>query len=175
MFNSDIISDLLSKKILSIDNNRDSGILTIKCIPNLLSNEQKKELDKFIEAILKQLNEFKKEKGIVTDCVKKDNEGNIHITLPTPKMYDEFIKLLARKNLLPKQVIEQKEDKQPAFKEGINHFNATSFSTKLMPPPSKSKFIDAGLNKTELNNLSKQDEIKSSIRPRSPSDGPKPK
>jgi len=168
MFNSDIISDLLSKKLLLIDNNRDSGILTIKllCSPSMLSNEQRKELNNFFEAILKQLDEFKKEKGITTDCVKKENEGNIYISLPTPKMYDEFIKILTRKNLLPKQVIEQKEDKKAVFQEGVNHFNLTPFSTKLTYESSK---------KTNQVNEDLKKDKPSTIRPRLPSDGPKPK
>ena len=70
-FNPEVISDLLSKKLLIIDNARDSGILTIKVqgSASLLSNDQRKELKKFVEVILKELDEFKKEKKCETNCV----------------------------------------------------------------------------------------------------------
>jgi hypothetical protein len=173
MFNTEIISDLLSKKVLSIDNNKASGILTIKLLCN--PGEQRKELDKFIEAILTQLDGFKKDKGIVADCMKRDNEGSLYISLSPPKMYDEFIKLLARKKLLPRQVIEQQENKQAVFQEGIDHFNSTPFSTKLTYASRKNTLTDEELSKAEKQNLSKKDDKASSIRPRSPSDRPKPK
>jgi RNA binding exosome subunit len=169
LFNTEIISDLLSKKILLIDNNKDSGILTIKflCAASILSIEQRKELNKFFEAILKQLDDYKKGKGIVTDCIKREDNGNLYIALSNPKMYDEFIKILARKKLLPTQVIEQKENKQQIFQEGIDHFNQTPFLTKLVFGSRKNA------TEEELQKLEKQNS--SSIRPRSPLDGPKPK
>lgn len=165
MFNTDVISDLLFMNSLLINNNRDTGILTIKllCIPG----EKRKEVDKFIEAILKQLDEFKKDKGIVADCVKRDNDGSLHITISPPKMYDEFIQLLAKKQLLPMQVINQQENKQPVYQKDINHFNLNPFSTKLTyATRKKANLIDEDLIKKEK---------ALSIRPRTPSDGPKPK
>jgi len=166
MFNTDVISDLLSMKSLLIQNNRDSGILTIKllCVPV----EKRKDVDKFIEAILKQLDEFKKDKGIVADCIKRDNDGSLYITLSPPKMYDEFIQLLARKKLLPKQVIEQQENKYAEFQKDMNHFNPTPLSTKLTYESRK----NTNLTDEELSKIEKLKA--SSIRPRSPSDGPKP-
>jgi hypothetical protein len=69
-FDSEVISELLSKRLLSIDNDRDKGTLEIKllCEPGLLSTEQKYELRKYINAILHELNEFKKENNIASDC-----------------------------------------------------------------------------------------------------------
>lgn len=148
IFNQEIISDLLSKNILVINNDRDSGILTIKlqCKPNLLSEEQKNEFKKFVDTILEELDEFKKEKGILTNCetVEQDNVGNflsLRITLPTPTAYDAFIQRLASKNLLLKQNIEQKEN--VAYEENMNHFNPTPLSMKPSP------ILNKGVKSTE--------------------------
>ena len=56
----------------------------------------------------------------------------------------------------------------------MDHFNQTPFSTKLAYG-SRKHASDEDLNKLEKQNLTKKDEKTSSIRPRSPSDGPKPK
>ena len=81
---------------------------------------------------------------------------------------------LARKNLLPKEVIEQKESKQAAYQEGIDHFNPTPLSTKLTYG-SRKNATDEELKKFEKHNVNKKDDKATSIRPRSPLDGPKPK
>lgn len=172
-FNPEVISELLSKKLLVIDNDREKGILTIKlqCDPNSLSPEQRNELKKFVNAVLNELNEFKKEKGLSADCYKieKDKDGNIlslRIALPTPTLYDSFIQRLASKNLLPVQNIEQIKNEKNVYPEGANHFNPTPLSTKLTPE-----------NKKPIEDESQKAE-KSSIHPKSPFDGlkgPKPK
>ena len=56
-FNPEIISEMLSKGLLLIDNNRELGILTItlQCSPRFLSAEQSRELKKYIDAILQEL------------------------------------------------------------------------------------------------------------------------
>jgi len=179
-FNSEVISDLLSKKLLLIENNRDSGILTIKlqCNQDVLSEEQRKELGKFVDTILKELDSFKKEKKISADCaiLEKDHAGNflsLRIHLPKPTLYDEFIQRLARKNLLPTQVLAQQGKEQIVYQEGMNHFKQTPFSTKLTHPTNKKiKSIDEEKYAAGKKSI---EEKSSSIRPRSPLDGLKPK
>lgn len=160
LFNTEIISELLSKKLLFIDSNNELGILSIKCNPELLSKDQKNELKKFIDVLLNELEAFKKEKGITANCstIDKDAAGNIislRITLPTPAVYDAFIKRLVNTNLLPAQI--QQKQEIGKYQEGINHFHPTPLSMK--PTPS----------------VKKDEEKKSTIRPRSPLDGLKPK
>lgn len=171
-FNPEVISELLSKKLLMIDNDRDKGVLTIKlqCDPNLLSQEQKDELKRYVNAILKELNELKKEKGISADCytLQKDKDENIlslRISLPNPTLYDEFIQRLANRNLLPQQNIAQHKNEKVTYPEDGNHFKPTPFSNKPTPDNKKSK--------EEL--IQNQGEKKSGIKPKSPLDGFKPK
>ncbi|GEM_PF-4034596 len=170
-FNPEVISELLFKRILLIENS-DSGMLTVRLLlsPSTLSDDQRKELKKFIKSILAELDAFKKENGILADCVEKDksNEYNLFISFPTkPKMYDKFIQLLAEKQLLPMQIIKQQENKQPVYQKDMNLFNLTPFSTKLTyASGKKANLIDEDLIKKEK---------ALSIRPRTPSDGPKPK
>lgn len=167
-FDQEVISELLSKnKILVIENNKESGILTLKLQydPNLLPPEQKIELDKFFNAILKAFNDFKNENGISSDrrVIEQDKNGNIlsiQITLPIPTQYDNFIKQLDSKNLLPLQNIEQQANQRVVYPEGVNLFRSTS----PKPTPQSGR----KLTKEE------EERKRSSIRPRSPSDGLKP-
>lgn len=106
-FNPEVIAELIAKGLLAIDNNRESMTLTIKllCEPDSLSKEQRQELKKFMQAILQELDDFKKENHISEACVSviHDKEGNIlslSMTLPTLALYDAFIRQLAN-NLLP--------------------------------------------------------------------------
>lgn len=167
-FNPEIISELLSKRLLLIDNDRDLGTLTIKLLCNLkdLSPEQRNEFKKFIDTILNELEEFKKENGISNRCnlPEYDKEGNIlslRIALPTQTFYEAFILRLASKNLLPIQNIEQKAKERVTYQEGINLFNPTPLSAKPIPSANR-KAEDEEAHK------------KSSIRPKSPLDGLKP-
>jgi hypothetical protein len=171
-FNPKIISELLSKKILVIDNDKEKGMLTIKLLldPNSLSQEQRNELKKFMNAILNELNEFKKEKNITANCytIQKDKDGNImalSIALPTPTLYDAFIQRLANKNLLPIQNIEQEKNKKVAYPQDGNHFNPSPLSTRPTPE-------NKNIAEEEAQNTGKK---KSHIKPKSPADGLKPK
>ena len=115
-FDPEIISDLLAKRLLFIDNNNELGTLTIKllCNPKDLSPKQRDEFKKFVDAILKTLEEFKKENSISNRCnlLKKDKEGNIlslRIMSLNPPHYDAFIQRLSNKNLLPLPPANKKE------------------------------------------------------------------
>lgn len=110
-FNPEIIAELIASKKLDVNNDRDSMTLTISllCEPDELSPVQRQELKKYLEAILEELTEFKKEHGIDENCfnIIRDEEGNI-LSLSisfktvdlTVALYDAFIKQLAN-NLLP--------------------------------------------------------------------------
>ncbi|WP_392537553.1 hypothetical protein [Legionella sp. 227] len=106
-FDPGVIAELVAKGLLVIDNDRKSMTLTInlQCDPNSLSEEQREELKKFMKAILKEFNAFKEKHHLSDDCLNmtQDEEGNIVslcMSLPTLKLYDEFIQQLAN-NLLP--------------------------------------------------------------------------
>ncbi|WP_010655125.1 hypothetical protein [Fluoribacter dumoffii] len=106
-FDPEIIEQLIAEGKLLVDSDRESLTLTIKllCEPNELTEEQREELKKFMKAIIKEFNEFKKEHNLSDDCIKiiKDEEGNIlslRITMPTLALYDAFIQRLAN-NLVP--------------------------------------------------------------------------
>lgn len=142
-FNPDIIAMLVADKKLLIENDSEAGVITIKlrCDPSSLSDKQKSELKKFINAILDELDAFKKENGITTNCktIDQDKEGNIlslRIALPTPQLYDNFIKRLAD-NLLPPQKLEQQEKTGANHQAGKNDFNPTPFSRNARPDANK--------------------------------------
>lgn len=106
-FDPKVIEELIAKGLLLVDNDRKSMTLTIKllCEPNALTIEQRQELKKFMETIIKEFNTFKNEHNLSDDCMKiiRDEKGNIlslHITLPTLALYDAFIERLAN-NLVP--------------------------------------------------------------------------
>lgn len=130
-FNPKIIAELIAKGLLDVINDRESMTLTIKlmCDPKSLSQEERLELKKFNEAILKELNQFKVENIISIDCVDitRSAEGDmlsLRITLPTLALYDAFIQRLAN-NLLPPQTMELKtKDKA----EEAHHNTPTPFS-----------------------------------------------
>ncbi len=106
-FDPKIIEELIAKGLLLVENDRASMTLTIKllCEPNVLTEEQRKEFKKFMEAIIKEFYEFKDENNLSNDCMSiiQDAEGNIlslRINMPTLALYDAFIQRLAN-NLVP--------------------------------------------------------------------------
>ena len=181
IFNSEVISDLLSKELLLIDNDRNSGILTVKLRYSfgLLSEERRDALKNFVDAILKELRDFKKENGISASCAAMENDNerdftSLRITLPKPGLYDAFIQRLASKNLLPVQNIEQNE--KVVYQEGMNHFNPSPLSMKSTPITSKNlKKTDEEKHQAQKHGVSKKEEKTFATRPRSPLDGLKPK
>ena len=89
-FDPEIIAELIAKGLLLVDSDRISMTLSIKlqCEPSQLTEEQREELKKFMEAIIKEFNEFKEENHLSDDCIQilQDKEGNIcslRITMPT--------------------------------------------------------------------------------------------
>lgn len=106
-FDPEVIADLIAKGLLLVDSDRESMTLTIKllCEPNVLSEEQKEELKKFMEAIVTEFNEFKEEYHLSDECIQiiQDEKGNLcslRITMPTLALYEAFIQRLAN-NLIP--------------------------------------------------------------------------
>ena len=106
-FDPEIIAALIAKGLLLVDSDRSSMTLSIKllCEPNELNNEQREEFKKFMTAIVKECNEFKKTNHLSDDCMKivQDEKGNVlslRITMPTLALYDAFIQRLAN-HLVP--------------------------------------------------------------------------
>lgn len=139
-FNPEIISEMLSNKALSIDNQ--NGIIRINFLfhPHLLPKDQKEALEKFIKAIK---NEFADFKNNLSDADKKkctinEDKNGITISILDPKLYNAFIQQLASKHLLPLQNIHQEKEKV-AYPKGMNHFTGTPLSTRLEPKNVKYK------------------------------------
>ncbi|WP_454782458.1 hypothetical protein [Legionella sp. WA2022007384] len=106
-FDPKVIEALIAQGRLLVDSDRESKTLTIKllCEPNSLTEEQRRELKKFMEAIIKDFHKFKEENHRSDDYprITQDKEGNIialHISMPTLNLYDAFIQRLAN-NLVP--------------------------------------------------------------------------
>lgn len=130
-----IISDLLSKKLLTIDDNKGLCTLTIKCDPKLLSESQRNAVKEFVKVLQKELDEFRNKNGISDkDClvkIEKDKQGNIislSINFPLNKktLYDAFINHLKNQKLMPISSINQEkkdtvsEHKRPSPFSDIN-------------------------------------------------------
>lgn len=135
-FNPEVIADLVEKNLVSIDNDRELETLTIKllCKPEKLTDEQMSEFTKFVNAIVKQLDDFKEENGISANCkiIERDEKGNIlslRVALPTTKLYDAFIQRLAV-NLLPAPNLNKKQDAKVEQQNGINPLTHTPLSIK---------------------------------------------
>ena len=101
------MAEVIAKGLLLVDSDRESMTLTIQllCEPNVLTGEQRKKLNKFMEAIIKEFNAFKEEKHLPDGCMKmiQDEKGNLlslRITMPSFALYDAFIQRLAN-NLVP--------------------------------------------------------------------------
>ncbi|KGP63745.1 hypothetical protein EP47_05115 [Legionella norrlandica] len=134
-FNTEVIAELINKGLLQINNERESMALTIKllCEPNVLTEEQRENLKKFLETIIKEFNKFKEENHLSADCmqINQDEEGNIlslHINMPKLALYDAFIQRLAN-NLVPTA-----QEKDEARKDQ----NFVSNPPSIEPKPSPS-------------------------------------
>jgi hypothetical protein len=107
-FNPDIISELLSKGLLVIDNALGEGLLMFRLLfhPSALTNGVKQLLP-------------------------------LSISLPTPALFDAFIQHLGKHHLLPAQVLNQQPNEKISYPNGVNHFNPSPFSTRLEPKTAK--------------------------------------
>jgi hypothetical protein len=138
-FDTQEISDLISNNILSIDNDMAVGSLTLRLLynPGLLTGNAKFQLKRYLDTILRELEEFKKEHGIATNCIiyEKDSAGNIlsfRINLPSYALYAAFMLQLASKNILPTQNVNPQA--RSAYQSGINHFIPLNpLSTRMAP------------------------------------------
>lgn len=95
--------------------------------------------------MINEIDNFKKDQGITTECktIDYDKDGNIsflRISLPTAALYDAFIKRLADKNLLPKQILEQHAKNKFSHQEGVNDSKQTPLATA--PTPKNKKSVD---------------------------------
>ena len=80
-FNIEVINELLEKKILSIENKNDLGILIIQCnsaLHDLLSDYEKDELNKFLDIVKEKFNDYKNRNNISPeDCSITFGKNNI--------------------------------------------------------------------------------------------------
>ena len=146
-FDPKIIEELIAKGLLLVDSDRESMTLAIKllCEPNELTEEQREELKKFMEAIIKEFNEFKEENNLSDDCIHiiQDEEGNIRslrISMPTLALYDAFIQRLAN-NLVPIP-IPKAQEKDEVTKEQSLAPNPLSMEPKSSNKSSKQEEIE---------------------------------
>jgi hypothetical protein len=138
-FDTQEVSDLLSTNILTIDNDMALGTLSLRLLynPGLLSGSAKFALQRYLDTILRELEEFKKEHGISSNCISyiKDSAGNIlsfRINLPTYSLYEAFILQLSNKNILPTQNVHSQA--KTAYQTGTNHFIPVNpLSMRLTP------------------------------------------
>lgn len=149
-FDPEIIADLIAKGLLLVDSDSMTLSLTIKllCEPNALTEEQREELKKFMEAIIKEFNEFKEENNLSDDCMQmiQDEEGNIlslRINLPTLALYDAFIQRLAN-NLVSTSNLELQEKDEARKSQSVT---PNPLSMELKPSnqdnkPSKQEEIE---------------------------------
>lgn len=146
LFEPEIIAALIAKGLLLVESDRESMALTIKllCEPNELTEEQREELTKFTEAILKEFNAFKEDNHLSDDCMKitHDEKGNIlslQITMPTLALYDAFIQRLSN-NLIPSPKAQERDE----------------FTKDQSPAPNQFSMVSKSSNE---NNPTKQEEI----------------
>lgn len=168
-FNTEVISEMLSNRLLIIDNNKNTGIISIKLMYDRvqLTPEQQEELKNYIEALLKEVDLFKQERGLANNSITIDRSNpQLLRIMVRPDVYNTFIKHLANSKLLPKNAIEQ-EEKQLGYQQGIDHFKLTPFSTKLKFPSDKKAKSEDEKERERANPYS--------TKPRSPLDGPQPK
>ncbi|KTC78100.1 hypothetical protein [Legionella brunensis] len=137
-FDPGIIEALIAQGRLLIENDRKSMTLAIQllCEPNSLTEEQREELKKFMEAIITSFNKFKEENHLSDDCIHitRDEKGNLlslRISMPTLTLYDAFIQRLAN-NLVPTT-----QEKNEVTKE--QSFAPNPLSMEPKPSPSNTR------------------------------------
>jgi hypothetical protein len=172
------ISDLLSNNILTIDSNSALGILTLRLLfnPGLLGLNAGLALKRYLDTLLEELEEFKKQHGISANCVtyQKDTSGNIlsfRIHLPSSTLYDTFISQLMGKSLLPNQV-HTPQNRTP-YASGVDHFRPLNqLAPRLSPMNQRNTRFE---EEEEEEKRKERMRLAARIRPRSPLDGLKPK
>ena len=116
-FDPKIIDDLINRGLLQVDNNRELKTLSINFDTDLLSLKDVTEIKKYVMAIKKELEAFKKENPNALVEFKQDIVGtkvSIRISLPTIELYDKFIQRLAN-NLLPTPTLKLQAEKDQEF------------------------------------------------------------
>ena len=155
-FDPKIIAELIAKGLLLVDSDRVSMTLSIKlqCEPSKLTEEQREELKKFMEAIIKEFNEFKEENHLSDDCIQilqdeAENICSLRITMPTLALYDAFIQQLAN-NLVPVPSPKAQERDEVTKEQGLT---ASPLSREPRPSnknqPSKQEANEEIHNKSE--------------------------
>lgn len=155
-FDSEIIAGLIDKGLLLVENVRESMTLNIKllCEPKELSLVQRKELKKFMEAIIKEFNEFKSENKLSDNCLEltHDGQGNIlslRITMPTLALYDTFITRLANNLLAPLSSPKSQKLDEVTRKQDVTPYSMVPNSTIKTQEEIERKDADQAVNKEE--------------------------
>lgn len=139
-FDRGVINDLIKRNLLTYNDNKELGILTIKCTNlQVLIPEEKIELQKFMKSVVQAYKEFLKENGLkkkdypihIKSSNKDENITAIKISLSNPKLYDAFISKLINKDLVPTQAWEASLKKSSV--EPGNKFNPSPFKMKPKP------------------------------------------
>lgn len=158
-FDQSVITELLKKGLLLIDNNRASMTLTIKllCQHHFLTKAQQDELEKFMKIALNEFNAFKKQHHLSHNCIQviRDDKKNIlslRMTVPTLALYDAFIQSLTN-NLLAtlNPALEQKNKSQEEQNTALNPF---SMEPKIKPAKQEKIKADEDNGKNEIFNPS---------------------
>jgi|GEM_PF-5813179 len=137
-FDPEVITKLLRSSRLFIDNQSDKGILTIRALPHLIKDKmEKRELEKYIEAILTTLEAFRREKNIQSSAhqVERNATGEFVLLriMLAPGFYNDFIILLGKEALLPKENVEQKPGQKVTYPSVGDLFNRPSAAPKPVP------------------------------------------
>lgn len=172
IFNPEVVSELLLKKLLLINHDHEAGILAIKlqCNPNVLSEEQRNALQRFVDTVLNEFEDFKKENAILSSnsvIIDTDSAGHflsLRVSLLTPSLYDAWIQRLVSKHILTPQKI---EPKNKAMHDGSGD-RIQSSALSMKPKPSMNRGVTS---KDE----DEDQAARTSIRPRTPLDAPKPR
>lgn len=144
LLDREMLITLLEKKLFMIEDNAGLGMLTIKCHPHLLSTHEKTVVENFVRVIKSEFDAFIKKHRIANkDCaakIERNAQGNIlslTISFSQPKLYDQFIQHLAKKNLLPKNNVMHHAKKSIVHSKNLalEHavFHPSPFTRKLKP------------------------------------------
>lgn len=133
-FDPQVIAKMVESGLLEVINDRKSNTLSINLLadPKTLSEKQRQEFSRYLNAILEELKTFMRENNLSDDCLNivEDEMGNIKsftFKAPTLALYDAFIEQLAI-HLAPIA-----DTKIEAEDEQLEIFNPSPFSMKMKP------------------------------------------
>lgn len=133
----EVMVSLITQHILTIDNNMDAGIFSIKINQSLLTESQKQEIQKFTQAIEAGFADFIKKFDVSADKysfdIRKNASGHIEhlkIVFSSLELYQRFYHHTL-KGLLPTLQKQQFNEKREDKCEGAFYTRPTPLSTRL--------------------------------------------